>query len=121
MKIYIAAMYSRREEMDRKANLLKHKGFEITSSWIYSSGEGLSLSDIALVDLADIDRADAIVSFTNEIGTITGGRHVEFGYGLAKGKRLILIGGRENIFHYHPSVEQYSTLDAWLERETEPT
>jgi hypothetical protein len=42
-----------------------------------------------------------------------GGRHVEFGYGMAKGKRLVLIGERENVFHDHPSVEVYPTLSAW--------
>jgi hypothetical protein len=30
----------------------------------------------------------------------TGGRHVEFGLALAQGKRVIIVGPRENVFHY---------------------
>jgi hypothetical protein len=122
MKIYLAAMYSRREEMEREANRLKHQGFEITSRWVYFSENSRSLLDVALMDIEDVNKADAVVSFTQPESSLFhgGGRHVEFGYGLAKGKRCILIGGRENIFHHHPKVEAYPTLDAWLEKELEP-
>jgi hypothetical protein len=37
-----------------------------------------------------------------------GGRHVEFGYAMALGKRLIVVGHRENLFHEHPTVEFYA-------------
>ena len=39
-----------------------------------------------------------------------GGRHVEFGMGWAWGKRLIVVGPRENVFHLLPTVEQF---DSW--------
>ena len=46
--------------------------------------------------------ADAVIIFTEIPNTIlaTGGRHVEFGLALAQGKRVIIVGPRENVFHY---------------------
>ncbi len=41
-----------------------------------------------------------------------GGRHIEHGYAVATGKRLIVVGPRENIFHCHPATEAYET---WVE------
>jgi len=39
-----------------------------------------------------------------------GGRHVEFGLALAWGKRLMIVGPRENVFHCLPQVEQYANM-----------
>lgn len=115
-KIYIASLFSRREEMEGRANTLKRCGFEITSSWVYGGEEGLTREDIAVLDFNDLDKADIVLSFTSPYGTATkgGGRHVEFGYGLAKGKKVVLIGERENVFHHHPSVEVFPTLELWV-------
>ena len=46
--------------------------------------------------------ADTVIIFTEIPNTIlaTGGRHVEFGLALAQGKRVIIVGPRENVFHY---------------------
>lgn len=117
LKIYIAALFSRREEMEGYANKLKQAGHEITSSWVFGGEDGLTRTQIALLDLGDVDKADTIVSFTHQRGTPTpgGGRHVEFGYGLALGKRLILIGERENVFHHHPKVDVFPDLKTFIE------
>jgi nucleoside 2-deoxyribosyltransferase len=114
--IYLAALFSSRPEMEAIANLLRSKGHEITARWVYGGEDGLTRQDIAILDTDDVDAADTVVSFTFPRGTLTsgGGRHVEFGYALAKGKRLVLIGDRENVFHHFPGVELYPTLDAWL-------
>jgi hypothetical protein len=47
-------------------------------------------------------RADAVIIFTEIPNTVlaTGGRHVEFGLALAHGKRVFVVGPRENVFHY---------------------
>jgi nucleoside 2-deoxyribosyltransferase len=121
LKIYLAARYSRRAEMEQQAEFLKTKGFEVTSRWVYGAEEqeGMNESDIAVMDIGDIDKADAVVSFTEPRGNYTrgGGRHVEFGYGLAKDKRLICIGGKENVFHSYPGTEIYLNVEEWLARE----
>src|SRR5216683_1181734 len=98
MKIYLAAKFELRPEMERVARRLAANGYEITARWVYGGEDGLSLEEIAKVDLNDVDEADVLVSFTYTRGTLTsgGGRHVEFGYALARGKRLVLIGEREN-------------------------
>jgi hypothetical protein len=69
-------------------------------------------------DLTDIGAAEVVVSFTGAGGK--GGRHVEFGYALATGKRLVIVGQRENVFHCHPAVEQYDTWEAFLVHELAP-
>lgn len=116
MKIYIAALFSRRAEMEFHANKIKENGHEITARWVYGGEEGLTREQIALLDLEDVDRADIVISFTHPRGTATngGGRHVEFGYALARGKKLVLIGERENVFHHHHEVEVFSNVEEWL-------
>lgn len=116
MKIYIASLFSRREEMEGYAGIIKGAGHEIVARWVYGGEEGLSREQIALLDLEDVDKADVVVSFTHPRGTATmgGGRHVEFGYALAKGKAVVLIGERENVFHDHPKVLQFTSLSEWL-------
>ncbi len=34
----------------------------------------------------------------------SGGRHVEFGYALAKGKPIVLVGPQRNVFHFHSNI-----------------
>lgn len=52
-------------------------------------------------DLTDIDAADVVICFTEDAREVpsTGGRHVEFGYALAQGKKIIIVGDVENIFY----------------------
>lgn len=122
MKIYLAAMFSRRKEMETYAQRFKNAGHEITARWVFGGetdttfNKDLTRERAAAIDLEDVDAADCVISFTHPRGTKTpgGGRHVEFGYALAKGKRLILIGERENVFHHVPSVEIFEDLDKCL-------
>jgi len=151
MKIYLAARYSRREQLCELRDQLKRMGHEVTSRWLQtewvnrpdqsSAAPPEYRAKYAQIDLEDVDAADVVVSFTDPpagtcpkcegLGDIVwpaedggsprmrcpecqgkgytrsgrGGRHVEFGYAMAKGKRLIVVGYRENLFHEHPSVE----------------
>lgn len=116
-RLYLAARFSRRAEMEEKANLLKRCGFDITSRWVYGGEDNLTREQIAMLDLTDVDRADIVVSFTEPEGTAVrgGGRHTEFGYGLAKNKKIVIIGEREQVFHHHSAVEQYATLELWVQ------
>jgi len=116
-KLYLAAPFGDRRKMELVAISLKARGFVITARWVFGGEDGLTRQDIAKLDLDDVDAADAVISFTFPRGTLTsgGGRHVEFGYALAKGKRLIVIGERENVFHHFPTVEVYPTIESWLE------
>lgn len=121
-KVYLAAMYGRREEMVLIADYLKTLGYEITARWVYGAEEasGISHEEISVIDLDDVDKADTIISFTHERGTMLpagGGRHVEFGYALAQGKHMVIIGPKENVFHSSPGVEVYPSIMDWVMHE----
>lgn len=109
MKIYIAGRYNLLKELKEQSELYKTAGHEITSSWLDNKEEGLSFEDVAIQDIKDVDEADALVLYTEPYGTMVsgGGRHVEFGYALGKGKRVVIVGPLENIFHWHPSVHTF--------------
>jgi nucleoside 2-deoxyribosyltransferase len=124
-KLYLAARYSRRVELKKYASQLKDLDYNITSRWLgghdyeWTSQDSQIWQHFATIDLEDVDASDAVISFTHPRGTpVTGGgRHVEFGYGYARGKRMIVIGEKEHVFHHLPGVEIYSSLDDWLARE----
>lgn len=122
IRIYLATLFSRREEMEKVADKLTIAGYEVVSRWVYGGEDGLSDRDIAELDLEDVRKADIVMSYTALRGAATpgGGRHVEFGYGYALGKRSVIIGERENVFHHLPDVEVYATLSAFLD-ENYPT
>jgi len=120
VSIYLASLYSRREEMEDYASMLINDfGYDITSRWVFGGEEGFSNEEIAIFDLEDVDAADTIIAFSEPYGTLYkgGGRNVELGWAMAKGKRCVLIGERENVFMWHPKIEQYDTLTDWLESE----
>lgn len=124
-RAYLAARYSRFPEMQKYAAELGHLGFEITSRWINGDhdyqGQQSPADErlrFAQEDWADLLSADVVISFTEEPGKAggrnRGGRHVEFGAALALGKRCIVIGYRENVFHELTAVEFYPTFGACL-------
>lgn len=117
MKIYIAARYTRREEMVKIADTLIEEGFEVTARWVYGEEEGLTRKAISAMDLEDVEKADIILSFTEPYGTPVpgGGRHVEFGYGLARGKEVAIVGERENVFHWDSHVAQFDTVEEFID------
>lgn len=130
---YFAARYSRHPEMrDYRDALIKAlPDAVVTSRWIdqhagtlpNSFMQGVLNSDpeacwkYGLIDMTDLDAADVVVSFTT-VGGGKGGRHIEHGYAIAKGKRLAIVGPRENIFHAHPATDVYGTWDEFLAAET---
>ena len=128
MKVYLASRYSRRPEMKSIAKVLEYNGIAVTSRWLDETISPKSqLSDVtpafcletALTDLEDIRQADTMVFFSEDplVGTPRGGRHVEFGYALARRKRIVVIGGSENIFHFLPQIVHYSDVNSFLESE----
>lgn len=122
-RIYLAARYSRREEMLSYAEDIWAMGHTVTSRWINGSHQvdnaGLSTQAdpeererFAREDLEDLLRCDICISFTEEPRTSNsrGGRHVEFGIAYAKNKTCIVVGPRENVFHCLPKAHVY---DEW--------
>lgn len=124
-RVYLAARYSRHPEMAQYADGLRSIGIDVTSRWINGDhdyrGEQSPSTDrlrFAQEDWDDLLSADTVISFTEEPGRAAGrnrgGRHVEFGVALALGKRCIVVGYRENVFHELPAIEFYPDFDAVL-------
>jgi hypothetical protein len=120
MNIYLAARYSRREELCRYRESLRSLGYRVTSRWLDGGHElderGLSTeagaverARFAREDYLDVSCADILISFTEmpRSGNGRGGRHVEFGIALARGMRVLVVGPRENVFHCLPEVEVF--------------
>jgi len=128
VKVYLAGRYSRRLELCGYRQELVDAGYEVTSRWLNGNHEidtdtqGLSIQAaasererFAKEDWADVMAADICVSFTESPRSTNsrGGRHVEFGASLGAGRRCIVVGYRENVFHHLPAVEFFgSWVDA---------
>jgi nucleoside 2-deoxyribosyltransferase len=119
MKVYLASRYSLKETMLGYARELRDMGVEVTSRWLaelYAANTTLDQVDpeelcgFAVDDLEDIREADAFIFFSEKDATPRGGRHVEFGYALALGTPIMVVGPYENIFHYLPGIKQ---VDTW--------
>jgi hypothetical protein len=130
MKIYLASRYSRHDEMQGVRDVLEAVGHQVTSRWIdchtdvtgdytasftpeFLAEHPADCAPLGQHDLDDLITADFVVSFTCGTGG-KGGRHVEFGYALALGKRMAIVGPRENVFHTLPQVEHYLTWPAFV-------
>lgn len=136
MRFYLAARYSRREELLGVRDVIHALGSRVTSRWldgnhqladdgtpIGNDGEALvergSVDEdsraamlrtkFATDDFEDVRWADTVVAFTEEPRTTNGrgGRHVELGLALAWNKRVIIVGPRENVFCWMPQVEHF--------------
>lgn len=117
MKIYLSSRFEHRHFMKRYAEGLHNLGHEITSTWI--DGESYVETEDnwrhAEQDLHDVIVSEAFVTFNgiDAESPGTGGRHVELGVAISTGCHLLLVGEKENIFHYlndiqvipHPEVE----------------
>jgi nucleoside 2-deoxyribosyltransferase len=79
---------------------LEGRGDEVTSSWLKHLSE--ESDQVARQDLADVVKADVLLAINPEEWRKKGGggRHAEFGYALALGKKMVLLGVRSHIFHH---------------------
>lgn len=137
IKIYLASRYSRREELCAYRSELERLGFRVQARWLngehqlandgtpigengealvedrFQTTEGVRLREkFAMDDWEDVNAANLVISFTEppRAKANRGGRHVEYGIALANRARVIVVGYRENIFHWLPQVEFF---EAW--------
>lgn len=116
LKIFLCGCCSRRDLFRGIRSELKRLGYTVTSRWIdddYSQKEddcSEYKQDQLVKYIEDIKAADCLIAFTESSPSRgLGSRHVEFGFALALGIRLIVIGPRENVFYHHPSVEVFAS------------
>lgn len=109
LAVYLAARFSRRDELAGYADELEAMGIHCTSRWLRGQHEWLYRDhemppnvarDFAVEDMDDIDAADVFVLFP-EGGSTRGGMHWEAGYAYGRGDALLLIVGprTDNIFY----------------------
>lgn len=110
--IYIAGPFKRREDLFLIREQLAQRHIESTSRWLDSHLSDYDcpvsvLRQEALEDLLDIHRADAFLLVNPEewVNEGRGGKHIEFGYALAKGRAMYVMGVASSIFHHHPNVK----------------
>ena len=132
MKVYLAAGYSRREELQGYERDLDEAGIISTSRWLRHDdttpealatraiNESMPMSgqQFAEMDFQDVLAAHSLVFFTRPANEpiSRGGSCVEFGMALAWGKRVMVCGPRQNVFCTLPQVLVLSTWPAVLDQ-----
>lgn len=125
--IYLAARYSRRDELNGYKTQIEARGHTVTSVWLTGAHDsktaGPEMFDpeenrsFAQEDLANIMDSDYLIAFTEPPGSpySRGGRHVELGYALGITMiRTMVVGYRENVFCFLPEVEFYERWEDCL-------
>lgn len=127
MRIYLAARYSRREELCGYGATLDEMGHTITSRWLNGNHQidrGLSVEReqnervrFACEDRDDVYRAQLLIAFTeiSRSSNSRGGRHVELGMALGSKMPVIVVGPRENVFCCLPEVTVVTAFEDCLE------
>jgi hypothetical protein len=122
MKVYIAAPYSRKDQMNVYAAELRKGGVEVTSSWLNEiHPPTVQMPDLtheehqkyAIQDIKDVRAAKAMVFFTDQTKQIIrAGRHVEFGIAIERRMPIFVVGlEKENLFHHAPGVMHFKTWE----------
>jgi nucleoside 2-deoxyribosyltransferase len=117
-RVYIAAPYELIKQAESIGERIISLGHEVTSRWI--TGETPMQDNsfeennkFACMDLDDIDSADVFL-LLNPPGWEqkgTGGRHWETGVAFSRGKEIIILGVRSNIFHWFLHTIVVETID----------
>ena len=114
----MAARYLRREELCGYARELRNYGHIVACRWLDGShrvpdkpeeAEMKTARQMAQEDVYDLRLSNTLILFSEEPRSTNsrGGRHVEFGMAYSRSMQIIVVGPRENAFHYLPRVEHY--------------
>jgi nucleoside 2-deoxyribosyltransferase len=122
MKVYLAAPYQSKDQINIYAAELRAGSITVTSSWLdephspTTSHHELTHDEnqrYALQDVKDVQAADVLVFFTDPTKSIVrAGRHVEFGIAVQRRIPIYVVGAEyENIFHHLPKVIHFLTWE----------
>jgi nucleoside 2-deoxyribosyltransferase len=119
LKIYFAAPWSYGPELLPLKDMVQEQGHIITSSWLNIENSTVSknaheAADYALQDLRDVDACDMLTLFNPSDHKQSPGRNIEFGYALARGKALAIVGERLGVFQYLPHIRYYTSNQHFL-------
>ena len=114
-RVYIASRFTNRDAV--KALSLKlataRQPWHCIQTWPNESELSNPLEN-ALRDLQEIDSADIVLVMTENCENVPGGMHFEAGVAYAKGKAVIVVGPKVNIFYHLPSIVHVPTLREFL-------
>lgn len=114
MTVYVAASWYAREYVRRVTAALRANGIDCTNNWMdreaFTPGEKVAC---ALSDLSEVQAAEAVL-LLNEQESSAGGMHFESGYAFAKGKRLMIVGRGQSVFHFLPGIEAFGTIQDFI-------
>jgi len=121
MNIYLASRFSRLMELRGYKKQIEELGHKVVSRWLNEDPEQTfekcsdeKRADVAQRDLRDVWGAEMFIGFNEEPRTPTnGGRLVELGFALDVIPCWI-VGPRENVFHYLPSIRHFETWEQAL-------
>jgi nucleoside 2-deoxyribosyltransferase len=118
MRVYLAAPYVKKDQINEYAAELRAGGIEVTASWLDEPHKPTTQMQeltheehqkYAIQDVKDVQAADILIFFTDPTKTIIrAGRHVEFGIAIHRRIPIYVVGEeRENIFHHLPKVVHF--------------
>lgn len=118
MDIYIAS--HSKEFANEAAQKLSGAGHQIISSWHY--GAFLSTAEHtqkeceekAWRDYEEVSNSDLLMLFSGP-DKYSGGKFVEAGIAIGMGKKVCVIGHRENMLLYLESIPVFESVEAWIE------
>lgn len=127
MKCYLAASWSRREEISKVADALRELGVEVTSRWLLppanrpKTGLAKFHRQRAMEDVEDVKASEILVRFTDDLSATmvpaklaTGSRMFEMGLAWAMGKPIIVVGGHQPIFDHLVNITHLKTTGELL-------
>ena len=115
MKIYLAHNYAAQSYCRMIRKLVIALGHKVTSRWIDEEG-AIDSNVAANICIEDMQSADVIIHFAEQKGETPGeGKFVELGWGLGRGKKLVVIGEGRCVFYAVPNIRKYKDVMSWLE------
>ena len=112
MRVYVAS--HDRWAACHVADILRHQGHIVTSRWHGKeflptlSHTEAERAEIAQEDFDDVSASDALVLIAGP-DRYSGGKFVEAGIALGQGKRVVVIGHRENMLLWLPTIQCVAT------------
>ncbi len=116
MRLYLGGAWVAKSLMHAAHGYMRERGFEVVSTWTEQpdDADGTCTSEervyYAQRDWAELCSADTLV-YCAFGGVKSEGKATELGAALMAGKRVLLVGKRDNnLFLHLPAVEQYDAL-----------
>jgi len=127
MRVYLAAAWSRREEIRGYAKLLADQGVNVQARWLDQEpdfpADGVIrskyLQSRAELDVDDVRECDVLVRFSDDLSPATvpsrlasGARMFEMGLAWSLGKKIIVVGGTQCVFDYLRDIIHLDNVEA---------